>query len=155
MKIIKIDEYNIMITFGIGDASVLFPLCDSPSVARAVSAIARNAGMTRDILISYFPSETGGAAFVSSYGGGSGGSLEERYIYRFDGMQSFLCACREAGSGACAMTDGGAFYLSFREDSPVAGEFGGKRQSDDDAEKLAERLKVINTDVERLGELAL
>ena len=144
-----------MMVFDADDESVFFGAEGAEGIARAASSIARAAGMAPRMVITFFPSLSGGTAFVTSITDGTGGSLEERYIYRFDDMKAFLSACREAGDGSTAMTDGESFFISFDEDTPIAGEFGGRRQSGADLAKLEERLSVLNTDTKRLGKLAL
>ena len=157
MKIIKIDEYNIMMQFDAEEVSLFFPRGDGKRTADAATHLARAAGMARGARITYLPSSAGAVLFVTAENSGAGGVLKERYIYKFDDTRSFLALCRETSAlfDPPVMTDGESFYIVFSEDVPYAGEFGGVMQQAERFDALFERLRAVNIGTERLGELAL
>lgn len=84
---------------------------------------------------------------------------KEKYIYEFDDFEALLSAClalsRSPSGDVSLLEADGRVYLKLDADSPILGEFSGRRLTLADAARAEDRCRVVKGDAAALGALAL
>lgn len=152
MKIVKIDEYNIMIILDREESLAMRYGKSAEEAASALLHVAVALTGKRCVRLTLFPSKGGDAVFIRVKGEED---LADGYIYGFSEFENFLAACRDAAPrDAFAMTDGAAFYISSPTECPGMCEFGATSLDRHASRAVFETCRPISFDMERLGALA-